>query len=87
MLIYLPRPIYSRNTIVGIGGLVVVFLGSMFLKTLNMYSRVKSLLKTSILTYLHRDHLTYSIFNYTHCLLFLPHHVAELKLTEQLYKS
>ena len=45
MLIYLLRPIYSLNTIVRIGGLAVVFLGSIFLKTLNMHSRVKSLLK------------------------------------------
>ena len=48
ILIYLPRPINSRNTIVRKGELAVVFLGSIFLKTLNMRSRVNCLLKTSI---------------------------------------
>ena len=53
ILIYLPRPINSRNTIVRIGKLAVVFLaGNIFLETLNTHSRVKSLLKTSTLTYI-----------------------------------
>ena len=59
LLIYLPRPINSRNTIMRKGRLVVVILGSMFLKTLKVRSQVKDLLNTSILNYLHCDYLTY----------------------------
>ena len=44
ILIYLPRPINSHNTIMRKGRLAVFFLGSMFPKTLKMHSQVKSLL-------------------------------------------
>ena len=44
ILIYLPRPINSRNAIMRKGRLAVVFLGSIFPKTLKMHSQVKSLL-------------------------------------------
>ena len=44
ILIYLPRPINSRNTIMRKGRLAVVFLGGIFPKTLKMHSQVKSLL-------------------------------------------
>ena len=59
--------ISSCNTIMRKGRLAVVFLGSIFLKTLKMHynSQVKSLLKTSKLTYI-VDSLTYSISNNTH---------------------
>ena len=44
ILIYLPRPINSHNTIMRKGRLAVLFLGSIFPKTLKMHSQVKSLL-------------------------------------------
>ena len=40
----IPRPINSRNTIMRKGRLAVVFLGSIFPKTLKMHCLVKSLL-------------------------------------------
>ena len=49
LLIYLPKPINSRNTIMRKGRLVVVILGSIFLKTLKVRSQVKDLLNTFIL--------------------------------------
>ena len=45
LLIYLPRPINSRNMIMRKGRLAVVFLGSIFPQTLKMHSQVKSLQK------------------------------------------
>ena len=61
--------ISSCITIMRNGRLPVVFLGSIFLKTLKMHynSQVKSLLKTSKLTYI-VDSLTYSFSNNTHSL-------------------
>ena len=44
ILIYLPRPINSPNTIMRKGRLAVVFLGSIFPKTLKMHCQLKSLL-------------------------------------------
>ena len=44
ILIYLPRPVNSHNTIMMKGRLAVVFLGSIIPKTLKMHSQVKSLL-------------------------------------------
>ena len=44
ILIYLPRPINSHDTIMRKGRLAVVFLGSIFPKTLKMHSQVRSLL-------------------------------------------
>ena len=44
ILIYLPRPINSHNTIMRKGRLAVLFLGSIFPKSLKMHSQVKSLL-------------------------------------------
>ena len=41
ILIYLPRPINSHNTIMRKGRLAVVFFGSIFPKTLKMHSQVK----------------------------------------------
>ena len=48
---YLSRPINGPNTIMSKGWFAVVFLDSVFLKTLKLHSQVKSLLKTSILNY------------------------------------
>ena len=45
-----PRPINSRNNIMK--KVAVVFLGSIFLKTVKMHSQLKSLLKSSIRTYI-----------------------------------
>ena len=61
------------------GRLAVIFLGSIFQKTMKMHSQVKSL----IYTYLHRDYLNILfLITHTDCLLFLPHHaVTELKIT------
>ena len=44
ILICLPRPINSHNTIMRKGRLAVVFLGSIFPKSLKMHSQVKFLL-------------------------------------------
>ena len=44
ILIYLPRPVSNHNTIMRKGRLAVVFLGSIFPKSLKMRSQVKSLL-------------------------------------------
>ena len=68
ILIYLPRPINSHNTIMRKAQLAVVFLSSIFPKTLKMHSQVKSLLTESL--YL----LTFRLFdifisNNTHRLL------------------
>ena len=70
LLVYLPRPINSRNTIIRKNWFAIVFLGSIFLKTLKMHSQVKSLLKI-LYTYLHCDFLTNFISNNTHRLLVL----------------
>ena len=52
LLIYLSRPIISRNTIMRKVRLTVFFLGSIFPKTLKKHSQVKYHLKTSIRTYI-----------------------------------
>ena len=48
ILIYLPRPINGHNTIMRKGQFAVLFLGSIFPKTLKMHSQVKSLLTESL---------------------------------------
>ena len=50
-----------------------------------MHSQVKSLLKTSICTYVHRDYLNILfLITHTDCLLFLPLAVTELKIMADL---
>ena len=82
ILIYLPRPINSHNTIMRKGRLAVVFLGSIFPKPLKMHSQVKSLLtELNFYTYLHCDYLTYLfLITPTDCLLFLPHHAVTCRV-------
>ena len=66
------------------GGPAVVFLGSIFLKTLNMHSRVKSLLKTSILTYI--AIIWHIIFPITHtvcCFYHIIQIIAPLSYTNK----
>ena len=76
ILIYLPRPINGHNTIMRKGRLAVLFLVSIFPKTLKTHSQVKSLLSEPLYS-LHCDYLTYLfLITDTDCSLFLPHHVV-----------
>ena len=59
------------------GRLAVVFLGSIFPKTLKMHCQVKSLLNLYTYLRIHCNYLTYLfLITHTDCLLFLPHHVV-----------
>ena len=77
---YLSRPINGPNTIVRKGPLAVVFLDSVFSKNTETPFSYKISPK-HLYTYLNCSYLTYSFSNNTHCLLFLPHLVTELKIT------
>ena len=82
------QSINSRNMIMRKGRLAVVFLGSIFPKTLKMHSQVKSLIKkTSILTYIAIIYHILLLITHTDCLLFLPYAVTKLNGRPERLKS